>query len=96
MKYLLTEKQINRLSENTDEKVFDDFKLIKRFLEGRPPKFPVWVKGYELKISNGSILFIMKVNSNILPSQTDEVLDEIWQRIYIFTGVPVSLHLERL
>jgi hypothetical protein len=37
----------------------------------------------------------LKVGADILPSQTDEILDEIWQKIYIFTGVPVSLHLER-
>ena len=91
MKYILKQSQISLLIENVES----DFQLVKRFLEGLPPKFPKWVKGYKLTTSNDNVTFTLKVGTDILPSQTDEILDEIWQRIYIFTGIPVSLHLER-
>ena len=91
MKYILKESQISLLIENVET----EFQLVKRFLEGLPPKFPEWVNGYKLTVSNNNIKFTLKVGADILPSQTDEILDEIWQKIYIFTGVPVSLHLER-
>jgi len=91
MKYILKKSQISLLIENVES----EYEVAKRFLKGLPPKFPKWVKGYELTISNNNVTFTLKVEPNILPSQTDEILDDIWQRIYVFTGVPVSLHLER-
>jgi len=92
MKYILKESQINLLIENVES----EYEVVQRFLKGIPPKFPKWVKGYKLAVSNNNVTFTLKVEPNILPSQTDEILDDIWQRIYIFTGVPVTLYLERL
>ena len=89
MKYLITEEQY----KTVDEKLENEFVVVKDFLEKIPLRFPDYVK--ELKIYKpkfGTEVIVFVVFEKGTPRfKIEEILDRLWDRVYDYTNITVQL-----
>lgn len=103
VKIQISTNQLNKiLTESKDLTIEEEFKIVKKFIDSNIIKLPEEVKKLEVQLDVNDMgndwihkNIVLKIFFNgelkLSNSKLDSIGDEIWKKIYDFTGVPVQL-----